>query len=267
MNQSLAYIHPKAKLGSNVKVEPFAYIGEDVEIGDNTWIAPNATILDGARIGSNCKIFPGAVVSAIPQDLKYKGEKTTAIIGDGTVLRECVTVNRGTASRGTTRVGSNCLIMAYAHVAHDCIVGNNVILGNTVQLAGEVEIDEFAILSGGCLVHQFERIGAHVMVQGGSKVNKDVPPYARVGRDPIAFVGLNTIGLRRRNFDSDKVAEIQEIYRIIYSKGLNVSQAISQIETNMHQTPERDQILDFVKKSSRGIVRGSNSNGTLVDDD
>jgi UDP-N-acetylglucosamine acyltransferase len=266
MNQSLSYIHPSAQIGADVTIEPFAYVAGDVVIGDGTWIGPNATILDGARIGSNCKIFPGAVVSGIPQDLKFKGEVTTAEIGDNTVIRECVTINRGTASKGTTKVGKNCLIMAYVHIAHDCVVGNSVILGNTVQLAGEVEIDDFAILSGGCLVHQFERIGAHVMVQGGSKVNKDLPPYARIGRDPIAFVGLNTIGLRRRNFDSQKVAEIQEIYRVLYYKGLNVSQAITEIESKMPQTEERDQILNFVKNSPRGIVRGS-TNGSADDDD
>lgn len=266
MNQSLSFVHPEAQIGENVVIEPFAYVAKDVVIGDGTWIGPNATILDGARIGKNCKVFPGAVVSAIPQDLKFRGEITTAEVGDNTTLRECVTINRGTASKGTTKVGNNCLIMAYVHVAHDCIVGNNVILGNTVQLAGEVEIDDFAILSGGCLVHQFERIGAHVMVQGGSKVNKDLPPYARIGRDPIAFVGLNTIGLRRRNFDSQKVAEIQEIYRILYYKGLNVSQAIAEIEKTMPITEERDQILNFVKSSPRGIVRGS-TNGSSEDDD
>lgn len=265
MNQQLAYIHPGAKIGSNVKIEPFAYIAEDVEIGENTWIGPNAIILDGARIGRNCKVFPAAVVSAIPQDLKFRGEQSLAIIGDNTVLRECVTVNRGTVAKGETRVGSGCLIMAYAHVAHDCIVGNNVILGNATQLAGEVEIDDFAILSGACLVHQFERIGAHVMIQGGSKVNKDIPPFARIGREPIAFVGLNTIGLKRRQFDSDKIAEIQEIYRIIYSRDLNVSQAIQEIEANMPQTAERDEILNFIKASKRGIVRGPNSIAT--DDD
>jgi UDP-N-acetylglucosamine acyltransferase len=265
MSQSLAYIHPEAKIGENVTIEPFAYIAGDVVIGDGTWIGPNVTILDGARIGKNCKIFPGAVVSAVPQDLKFRGEITTAEVGDNTVLRECVTVNRGTASRGFTKVGNNCLIMAYVHVAHDCIVGNNIIIGNTTQLAGEVIIDDFAILSGGCLVHQFERIGSHVMVQGGSRVNKDIPPYSRVGRDPISFVGLNTIGLRRRNFDSTKVAEIQEIYRILYGKGLNVSQAIAEIENVMPQTEERDQILNFVKESGRGIVRGVND--TIVEDD
>lgn len=255
MTQPLAYIHPDAKIGKDVIIEPFAYIAGNVEIGDNTWVGPNATILDGARIGKNCKIFPGAVISAIPQDLKFRGEETLAIIGDNTVLRECVTVNRGTASKGQTKVGDNCLLMAYVHVAHDCIVKDYVILGNAVQLAGEVEIDDFAIISGGCLVHQFERIGAHVMVQGGSKVNKDVPPYSMVGREPIVYMGLNVIGLRRRQFDQAKIAEIQEIYRMIYSKGLNVSQALAEIEETMPQTPERDEIIEFVRNSSRGIVR------------
>ncbi|MDX9770810.1 MAG: acyl-ACP--UDP-N-acetylglucosamine O-acyltransferase [Tenuifilaceae bacterium] len=255
MISSQAYIHPDAKIGKDVKIEPFAYIAQDVVIGDGTWIGPNATIMDGARIGSNCKIFPGAVVAAIPQDLKFKGEVTTAEIGDNTVLRECVTVNRGTASRGTTKVGTNCLLMAYVHVAHDSIVGNYVILGNAVQLAGEVEIEDFAILSGGCLVHQFERIGSHVMIQGGSKVNKDVPPFAMAGRDPLSFVGLNVVGLRRRQFNPEKVAEIQQIYRIMYGMGLNVSQAVAEIEGTMPSTPERDLILDFIKSSSRGIIR------------
>jgi UDP-N-acetylglucosamine acyltransferase len=264
MNQPLAYIHPEAKIGSNVTIEPFAYISKDVVIGDNTWIGPNSTILDGARIGNNCKIFPGAVISAIPQDLKFRGEITIAEIGNNTVMREYVTLNRGTASKGITKVGSNCLIMAYVHIAHDCIIGNNVILGNTVQLAGEVEIQDFAILSGGCLVHQFERIGAHVMIQGGSKINKDIPPYSKIGREPIAFMGLNSIGLRRRNFDPLKVAELQEIYRIIYNKGLNVTQAIDEIEKTIPTTAERDEILNFIKSSTRGIIRRT---GTSHPDD
>ncbi|MFA5649467.1 MAG: acyl-ACP--UDP-N-acetylglucosamine O-acyltransferase [Bacteroidales bacterium] len=255
MRSAQAYIHPEAKIGNNVIIEPFAYISKDVVIGDGTWVGPHATIMDGARIGANCKIFPGAVVSAIPQDLKFKGEVTTAIIGDNTVLRECVTINRGTIAREYTKVGSNCLLMAYVHVAHDCVIGDNVILGNAVQLAGEVEIDDFAILSGGCLVHQFERIGAHVMIQGGSKVNKDVPPYALAGRDPLSYVGINVIGLKRRNFNAEKVNEIQQIFRTLYSEGLNVSQAITEIEVTMASTPERDEILDFIKGSKRGIIR------------
>jgi len=262
MNSSQAYVHPDAKIGKDVKIEPFAYIAQDVVIGDGTWIGPNATIMDGARIGANCKIFPGAVVAAIPQDLKFKGEVTTAEIGDNTVLRECVTVNRGTASRGTTKVGNSCLLMAYVHVAHDSIVGNSVILGNGVQLAGEVEIDDFAILSGGCLVHQFERIGSHVMVQGGSKVNKDVPPFAMAGRDPLSFVGLNIVGLRRRQFSAERVAQIQQVYKILYGKSLNVSQAVAEIESTMPSTPERDLILNFIKSSSRGLIRSGLSKDT-----
>ncbi|NOU19103.1 MAG: acyl-ACP--UDP-N-acetylglucosamine O-acyltransferase [Bacteroidales bacterium] len=255
MNQNLAYIHPNAKIGKDVTIEPFAYIAENVEIGDGTWVGPNATILDGARIGRNCRIFPGAVISAIPQDLKFRGEETTAEVGDNVTMRECVTINRGTKSRGKTVVGNNCLLMAYVHVAHDCILGNNIILGNGTQLAGEVEIDDFAILSGQVLVHQFERIGMHVMVQGGTKVNKDIPPYIIAAREPITFAGLNIIGLRRRGFNAEKVGEIQELYRNLYGKGMNVTQAIGYIENNMVQTSERDLILDFIKKSKRGIVR------------
>ncbi len=255
MSQNLAYIHPNAKIGKDVIVEPFAYIAGDVEIGDGTWIGPNATILDGARIGKKCRVFPGAVISAIPQDLKFKGEITTAEIGDNTTMRECVTINRGTSSKGKTVVGNNCLIMAYVHIGHDCRLGNNIILGNGTQLAGEVEVDDFAILSGQVLVHQFERIGSHVMIQGGSKINKDIPPFIIAAREPITFAGLNIIGLRRRGFDANKVAEIQEIYRNLYGKGRNVTQAVAHIEENMPQTDERDVILNFIKGSKRGIVR------------
>jgi len=255
MSQNLAYIHPNAKIGKDVVIEPFAYIAGDVVIGDGTWIGPNATILDGARIGKNCRVFPSAVISAIPQDLKFKGEITTAEIGDNTTMRECVTINRGTQSRGKTVVGNNCLLMAYVHIAHDCILGNNIILGNGTQLAGEVEVDDHAILSAHVLVHQFERIGMHVMVQGGTKVNKDIPPFIIAARDPLTYAGLNIIGLRRRGFNAEKVAEIQEFYRNLYGKGMNVSQAVANIESNMAQTPERDLILNFIKGSKRGIVR------------
>lgn len=255
MSQNLAYIHPDAKIGKDVTVEPFAYIAGNVEIGDGTWVGPNATILDGARIGKNCRIFPGAVISAIPQDLKFKGEETTAEIGDNTTMRECVTINRGTSSKGKTIVGNNCLLMAYVHIGHDCKLGNNIILGNGTQLAGEVEVDDMAILSAHTLVHQFERIGAHVMIQGGTKINKDIPPFIIAAREPITFAGINIIGLRRRGYNAEKVAEIQEIYRTLYAKGMNVSQAVAHIESNMIQTPERDLILDFIKGSKRGIVR------------
>lgn len=255
--QMLSYIHPSAKIGKDVVIEPFCFISGDVVIGDGTWIGPNVTIMDGARIGKNCKIFPGAVISAIPQDLKFQGEVTTAEIGDNNLIRECVTVNRGTASKGKTVIGNGCLLMAYSHVAHDCILKNNIILGNGTQLAGEVEIDDFAILSGHTLVHQFEHIGAHVMIQGGSKINKDIPPYIIVAHDPIAFAGTNVIGLRRRNFTSQQIETIQNVYRIIYNKGLNVTQAVNHILETVPQSVERDSIVNFIKASTRGIMRDS----------
>lgn len=200
MHSPLAVVHPEAQIGKNVTVEPFAFIEKDVVIGDNCRIYPHAVVLEGSRIGKGCHIFPGAVISGIPQDLKFAGEKTTAEIGDHTTVRECVTVNRGTASRGKTIVGNNCLLMAYSHIAHDCILKNNIIIGNASQIAGEVEIDDFAILSGSVLVHQFTRISQHVMIQGGSRVGKDIPPYTLIGRDPIAYCGINIVGFRRRGF-------------------------------------------------------------------
>jgi len=254
MNQPLASIHPEAKIGKDVVIEPFVTIEKDVVIGDGCWIGANAVIKDRTRIGKNCKIFHGAVIGAIPQDLKYKGEITYVEIGDNTTIRECVTINLGTAAKKITKVGSNCLLMAYVHVAHDCIVGNNVIIGNVTQLAGEVEIDDFAILSGGILVHQFVRIGSHVIVQGGSKVGKDVPPYITAGRDPFSYCGLNAIGLRRRAFDSVKIEEIQNIYRKLYQKGLNVTQALAEIEESIPESEERNEIVEFVRNSPRGIL-------------
>src|SRR6056297_2875607 len=236
MSQDLAYIHPEAKIGKNVKIEAFAWIDKNVKIGDGTWIGPNVTIMEGARIGNNCKIFPSAVVSAIPQDLKFKGEETTTHIGDNTTLRECVTVNRGTQSKGKTVVGDNCLLMAYVHVAHDSFIGNNVILGNACNLAGEIIVDDFAILSGLVAVHQFVHIGSHVMISGGALVRKDVPPFVKAAREPLSYVGVNSIGLRRRNFTPDKINEIQEIYREIYMKGNNNSQAIKKVEHTMPET-------------------------------
>lgn len=249
-------IHPDAIIGKNVEIGPFTTIYGDVKIGDNTWIGPNAIIMDGARIGKNCKVFPGAVISAIPQDLKFAGEKTTAEIGDNTTIRECVTINRGTKSKGKTVIGSNCLVMSYVHVAHDCVIGNNCILVGYVGLAGEVEMDDWATLGGGCIVHQFVRIGMHAFVQGGSKVGKDVPPYILAGRDPLAYAGLNIVGLKRRNFSQEKIQELQEIYRTIYQKGMNHSDAVNYIENNFPVSSERDQILSFIRKSERGIIRG-----------
>lgn len=254
---TLAFVHPEAKLGDNVTVEPFAYVDANTEIGEGTRIMTQATVLSGARIGKNCTIFPHSTVSGIPQDLKFKGEDSLAIIGDNTTVRECVTVNRGTASKGYTKVGNNCLLMAYSHVAHDCDIKDFVILGNATQLAGEVEIDDYAILSGGTLVHQFTRIGAHVMIQGGSKVTKDIPPFIMVGRDPITYVGLNVVGLRRRRFSGEQINTIQELYRYLYLSGYNISQAIEKIELEIPQSEERDSILDFVKNSSRGVVRSN----------
>ena len=254
---SLAFVHPEAILGENVIVEPFAYVDENTEIGDGTRVMAQATVLSGARIGKNCVVFPHATVSGIPQDLKFKGEETTAIIGDNTTIRECVTVNRGTASKGFTKVGSNCLLMAYTHVAQDCEINNNVILGNAVQLAGEVEIDDHAILSGGVLVHQFSRIGAHVMIQGGSKIPKDIPPYVMVGREPIVYVGLNVVGLRRRGFTSERINSIQEVYRYLHMSGYNVTQAAERIEKELPAGEDRDHVLEFIRSSSRGIVRGN----------
>ena len=253
---NLAYVDPKARLGKGVVVEPFAYIAGDVEIGDGSWIGTHAVVFDGSRLGARCRVFPGAVVGAIPQDLKFAGEYTTAVIGDDTTIRECATVNRGTAARVVTKIGNKCLIMAYAHVAHDCELGNNVILGNSTQLAGEVEVDDFAILSGGCLVHQFTRIGKHTMVQGGSRVLKDIPPYVIAGREPITFCGLNIVGLRRRGFAGELVQEIQEAYRILYREGLNVTQALEQIAQDIRPVPEKDEIINFIKGSSRGLIRG-----------
>lgn len=256
MKQPLAYIHPAAKIAPSVVIDPFVTIDQNVEIGEGTRIGSNVTILEGARIGKNCTIFPGAVIAAVPQDLKFKGEDTLAIIGDNTTLRECVTVNRGTASKGKTVVGNNCLIMAYSHVAHDCVVGDNVIISNATQLAGEVVVDNFAVIGGGTLVHQFCHLGAHVMIQGGALINKDVPPFVKAAREPISYAGVNSIGLRRRGFSSESIRDIQDIYRYLYLSGLNVSDAVARIEAELPATPERDEIIMFVRNSKRGIIKG-----------
>ena len=256
MKQPLAYIHTDAKIAPTVVIEPFVTIDKNVVIGDGTRIGSNVTIMEGVRIGKNCNIFPGAVIGAVPQDLKFKGEDSLAIIGDNTTIREFVTVNRGTAAKGKTVVGNNCLIMAYCHVAHDCVVGNNVIMGNTCQLAGEVEVDDFAILGGGCLVHQFTRIGSHVMVQGGSKIGKDVPPFVKAGREPLSYAGINSVGLRRRAYTNEQIREIQDTYRYLYQSGMNTTHAIERIEAELPATKERDEILLFVRNSPRGIIKG-----------
>lgn len=252
----LANVHPEAKIGNNVTIEPFATIHKDVVIGDGTWVGPYTTIMDGARIGKNCKIFPGAVISAVPQDLKFKGEITTTEIGDNTTIRECVTINRGTVDKYKTAVGNNCLLMAYVHLGHDCIVGNNVILGNLVQLAGHVIIDDFAIFGGSCAVQQFSKVGAHVYIGGGSLVRKDVPPYTKAAREPLSYAGINSVGLRRRGFTTEKINEIQDIYRYIFLKGINNTKALELIESEIPQSPERDYIIEFVKSSEHGIMKG-----------
>jgi len=255
MISNLAYIHPDAKIGANVTVEPFASIYGDVEIGEGTWVGPNAVIMDGARIGKNCKIFPSAVVSAIPQDLKFAGEITTAEIGDNTVIREAVTINRGTIAKGKTIIGKNCLLMAYSHIAHDCIVGNNCIFVNNSQLAGEVEVDDFAILSGSVLVHQFVKIGAHVMVSGGTKVRQDVPPFITTAHDPLAYVGVNSIGLRRRGFSNDQIHSIQDTYRILFQSKLNLKNALEKIK-QLPLSHDIKKIIEFAENSSRGLIKG-----------
>lgn len=256
MNQQFVSIDPKAKIGKNVQIGSFVTISENVEIGDGSIIMPHATILPGARIGKNCRIFPNAVIAGIPQDLKFVGEETTAEIGDDTTIRECATVNRGTASKGKTVIGSNCLIMAYSHIAHDCNLGNNIIIGNASQIAGEVIMDDFAILSGGSLVHQFTRIGAHVMIQGGSRLGKDIPPYIVAGREPICYAGINIVGLKRRGFTIEQIDEIQNIYRVLYMSGLNTTQALDKIDSEFKDSEWKKNILDFVKNSTRGIVKG-----------
>ncbi len=256
MKQPLAYIHPAAKIAPSVVIDPFVTIEQNVEIGEGTRIGSNVTIMEGARIGKNCTIFPGAVISAIPQDLKFRGEDTLAIIGDNTTIRECVTINRGTAAKGKTVVGNNCLIMAYCHVAHDCVVGDNVIMSNATQLAGEVVVDNFAVIGGGALVHQFCHIGPHVMLQGGALVNKDIPPFVKAAREPISYAGINSIGLRRRGFTPEQIRDIQEIYRYLYLSGLNNSDAVERIEAELPATRERDEIILFVRNSKRGIIKG-----------
>jgi UDP-N-acetylglucosamine acyltransferase len=258
MIQPLSYVNPNAKISDNVVIDPFVTIAKNVEIGKGTWIGSNVTIMEGARIGENCKIFPGAVISGVPQDLKFDGEKSLTIIGDNCTIRECATINRGTSATGKTIIGDNCLIMAYAHVAHDCKIGNHCIIVNSVALAGHVTMGDYAIIGGLSAVHQFVSIGKHAMVSGGCLIRKDVPPYVKAGREPLSFVGINSIGLRRRGFSSEKINDIQGIFRILYQNNNNNTQAILKIETEINATPERDEIISFVQNSGRGIMKGYN---------
>ena len=255
MIHSLSDVDPSARIGDQVKVGPFTSIAADVEIGDGTIIGPNATIMDGARIGNYCSIYPGAVISAIPQDLKFDGEHTTIEIGDRTTIRECATINRGTNAYGKTTIGEDCLIMAYAHIAHDCIIGNKVILVNSVALAGHVEVGDWSIISGLSAVHQFVKIGKHVMVGGGAMVRKDIPPYITAAGDPLSYAGVNSIGLRRREFNNEQIKEIQDIYRIIYQSGKNTSQAVDLIKVEFSSSQIATEIIDFVESSERGLIR------------
>jgi UDP-N-acetylglucosamine acyltransferase len=256
MIHNLTSIHPKAQLGEEVVVEPFSTIHENVEIGAGTWIGSNVTIMEGARIGKNCKIFPGAVISAIPQDLKFKGEKTSVYIGDNTTIRECVTINRGTAALGETSIGSHCLIMAYSHIAHDCSIGENCIFSNNSTLAGHIEVGNHVILSGLTAIHQFCKIGEYAFIAGGSLIRKDVPPYVKAGREPLAFIGVNTIGLSRKGFDTNQIKTIQDAYRILFQKKLNTTSALEVIEQEINNCEEKTKIIDFLKQSDRGIIKG-----------
>jgi UDP-N-acetylglucosamine acyltransferase len=249
-------VDPKAKIGTNVTISPFSTIYGDVEIGDDCWIGPNVTIMDGARIGKNVKVFPGAVISAIPQDLKYKGEQTTAEVGDNTVVRECVTINKGTVDRGKTAVGKNCLLMAYVHLAHDCIIGNNVILANNVGLSGHITIEDYAILEGTAVAQQFVTIGAHSFIGGATLIRKNVPPFVKAAREPISYVGVNSIGLARRGFEKDVIKQIEDIYRIIFVRGFNMAKALETVEAEIPDSAVKTQILEFIRSSKDGVIRG-----------
>ena len=257
MISALAHIHPAATIGNNVKIDPFVVIDAGVIIGEGTHIMSHAVIMKNTIVGSCCQIFPGAVLGAIPQDLKFDGEETFVEIGNNTTIRECVTVNRGTKDKWKTKVGSNCLLMAYSHIAHDCILGDNVIIANSVQLAGHVEIGDYAIIGGMAAAIQFSKIGAHTYIAGGTEVIKDVPPYIKAGRTPLSYVGVNSIGLQRRGFTSERINSILEIYRNIYMRGLNTTQATEFIEKELPETEEKTEILKFIRESKRGILKVS----------
>lgn len=252
----LAVISPKAELGSNVTVGPFTVIEENAVIGDETWVGPHVYIAGGARIGNRCKIFPGASVGSPPQDLKYRGEPTLLEVGEKTVIREFATLNRGTVENGKTVVGSSCLLMAYSHVAHDCVVGNNVILANCGTLGGHVHLGEYVIIGGLTPVHQFVHIGAHTMIGGGFRVTKDVPPYVLAGQNPLMFEGLNLVGLRRRGLSPEAIEKLDKTYRLLYRSSLNVSQALTRIKEEVELIPEVQYVIDFVAQSKRGIIPG-----------
>ena len=251
-----AFVHEDAQVGDGVVIEPFAYIGPNVKIGDRTWVGPNANIMDRTTIGADCKIFPGAVIGAEPQDLKFSNEPTNVVIGNRTVIRECVTIHRATVDRHNTVVGDDCLIMAYVHLAHDVHVGNHVILANAVNIAGHCTVEEWAIVEGMVGVQQFVRIGAHAFVAGGSLVRKNVPPYVKAAREPLSFIGVNSIGLRRRGFLQDRIQRIEDIYRTLYVQNANISQALKVADVEFPKCEEKDLVLDFIRESDKGIIRG-----------
>ncbi len=255
MISPLAHIHPDAKIGKDVRIDPFAFVEGKVNIGDGCHIMSGASILDYTTLGENCRVFPHATVGAIPQDLKYDGEETTVEIGNNTTIRECVTINRGTRDKWKTVVGNDCLLMAYCHVAHDCIIGNNVIIANAVQLAGHVEIGDYASIGGLAAAIQFSKIGAHTYIAGSSEIIKDVPPYIKAGRVPLSYAGVNSIGLQRRGYSTEMINNISEIYRIIYLRGYNTSQAIESIEKTIPESEEKTEILNFIRNSKKGILK------------
>ena len=265
MIHPLSNVHPEAKIAASAIIEAFVTIDKDVVVGENTWVGSSAVLMDGARIGNNCKIHQGAVIAGVPQDLKFVGEITTAEIGDNTTIREYVTVNRGTNAKGKTVIGKNCLVMSYVHVAHDCVIGDNVILVSYVALAGEVEVGDWAIVGGKSAAHQFTRIGAHAMISGGSLIGKDVPPYTKAAHLPLAYVGINIIGLRRRGFNPEQTELIHNIYRIVYQSGLNTTNALAKAEAELPASEDRDYVLNFIRNSKRGIMKGYKGKETDFD--
>lgn len=256
MISNLANVSKGAVIGKDVQIDSFSTIYENVVIGEGTRIHPNVTIYSDTTIGKNCEIFPGSVIGVVPQDLKFDGEETTVEIGDNTVIRECVTIHKGTKDKWKTSIGSNCLLMTYVHVAHDCQVGNNVILASYVGLAGHNTIEDYAILEGKVGTQQFIRIGAHAFVAGGSLVRKNVPPYVKAAREPIGFAGVNSIGLRRRGFDDNFVKEVEDIYRLLYVMNNNISKGVEAITNSLPESEITKQVLSFISDSDKGIIRG-----------
>ena len=257
--EHLSFIHPDAVIGKNVVIEPFVNIQADVVIGDNTWIGSNVSVMSGTTVGSNCKIFPGAVLGGVPQDLKYRGEKTELIIEDNVTIREYCTLNRGTQASLKSVIKEHAFLMAYVHVAHDCVIGRHCILANNVNLAGHIEIEDYAILGGLTAVHQFVRVGQHAIVGGGSLVGKDVPPYVRAARYPLSYVGINSVGLRRRQFKTEEIHLIQDIYRVLFVGGRNTRQALAYIKDNFEDNIYKKNIVTFIEQSERGIMKGYRS--------